>query len=102
MSKQSPDCSPILAAPRMIGLAQAALDPVRPTDHVKAQLRGIDGIPVPGLVGRLDALLGQDRADAIGCHLQQMRQELPRRPPVGPSDGLSTPKLLVQSMATKR
>jgi hypothetical protein len=44
--------------PRVVGLGQALLDPVGLADHVKAHLPGIGGVPVPGPVGELDAVIG--------------------------------------------
>lgn len=70
------------AGPRVVGLGQAVLDPVGFADHVEAHLPGIGCVSVPGLIGALEALIGQDRVDLSGNDLQQMLQELPCRPPV--------------------
>ena len=64
--------------PRMVGFGQPVLDPARHcprtnggqiralADHVEARLPGIDGVAVPGLLGELDAVVRQDRVNAIG------------------------------------
>ncbi len=73
----------LAVGPRVVGLGQTVLDPIRFADHVEAHRPGIGSIPVPGLVGELDAIIGQDRVDAVGNHFQQVLQKLPRRSPVG-------------------
>ena len=74
--------------PWVVRLGQSVLDLVCLADHVEAHLPGICGIPVPGLVGELDSVVGQDRVEAVRNHFQQVFQELPRRPPVGLLDQL--------------
>ncbi len=56
----------LAVSPRMVGLGQAVLDPVGPTDHVKAHWPGIDCVAVPGLFGELDAIVGENGVDLIG------------------------------------
>ena len=69
--------------PRVVGLGEPVLDAVGLTDHVEAHRPGIDGVAVPGLLGELDAIISEDRVDAIRDDLEQMFEELPRRFPVG-------------------
>jgi len=47
-------------------LGETVLDIVGLTDHVEAHLSGESGISIAWLVGKLDALVGQDGMDAIG------------------------------------
>jgi hypothetical protein len=62
-----PDRFLIFMAPRVVGFCQPVLDAARHcprtnggqwlalADHVEAHWPGIDGVPVPGLLGELDA-----------------------------------------------
>lgn len=59
----------LAVGPGMVGLGEAVLDPVRLADRVETHLPGIDGVPVPGLLSELDAVIGQDRVDPVGNHL---------------------------------
>ena len=61
----------------MVGLGEAVLDPVRFADHVEAHLPGIGGVTVAGLLGELDAVVRQDRVDAVGHGVEEQLQELP-------------------------
>ena len=45
--------------PRMVGFRQPVLDAVGRADHVEAHRPRIDGVPVPGLLCGLDAIVGQ-------------------------------------------
>ena len=69
--------------PGVVWFGQAVLDPVRLADHVEAHRPGIDGIPVPGLLGELDAIVGQYGMDLVGHGLKKMLQELPGAASVG-------------------
>jgi hypothetical protein len=53
------------------------LDPVGLTDHVEAHLPRTRGVAIAGLLGELDAVIGQDRMNAIRDGLEQMFEELP-------------------------
>ena len=63
--------------PRMVGLGQAMLNPVRFADHVETHWSGIDGIAVSGLLGELDTVICQDRVDFVGHGFKHVLQELP-------------------------
>lgn len=63
--------------PGVVRLGQSVLDPICLADHVEAHLARICCVPVPGLLGELDAVVGQNRVDAIGDGLEQMFEELP-------------------------
>jgi hypothetical protein len=41
------------------------LDAVSFAEHVEAHLPGVGGVPVPGLVGELDAIIGLNRVDPV-------------------------------------
>ncbi len=64
--------------PRMVWLSQAMLDTVRLADHVEAHLPCICCVPVARLLGELDAVVRQNRVDAIGDRLEQTFEEFPR------------------------
>ena len=78
--------------PWVVWLGQAMLDSIGVTDHVKAHLPGISGVSVPGLVGELDAVIGQPGVDAERHVLQQMFEELPRCASVNLVDELGNRK----------
>lgn len=79
--------------PRMVRLGQPMLDPVVLADHVEAHLPGAGGVPIAGLIGELDAIIGQDRVDAIGHDTQKVLEEFPGRLPVGLVDELGDREL---------
>lgn len=68
--------------PGMIRLHQTVLNPVGFADHVEAHLPRICCIPVAGLLGELDAVVSNDRVDALGDDLEQMLEELTRGPAI--------------------
>ena len=100
------DCSvhalDLTVGPRMVGLGQSMLDPVGLADHVKAHLPGIGGVAVPGLVGELDVVIGQDRVDPVWNDFEEVFQKLPSGPPVGLLDQLSDGELAGAVDCTKR
>ena len=59
------------------------LDPVGLADHVEAHRSGIDGVAVPRLFGKLDAIVGQYSVDVIRHGLGHVLQKLPGGAPVG-------------------
>ena len=63
--------------PRVVWPGQSMLDPNCLADHVEAHLARICFVPVPGLLGELDAIVGQDRMNAIRDGLEQMFEEFP-------------------------
>ena len=58
--------------PRVVWLGQSMLDPIGVADHVEAHLPRVCCVPVAGLLGELDAIVGQDRMNAIRDSLEQM------------------------------
>ena len=69
----------LTVGPRMLELGQAVLYPVGFADHVETHWPGIDGVAVPGLLGELDGVIGENGVDPIGHGFQQMLEELPGR-----------------------
>ena len=65
--------------PRVVRLGEPVLDIVGLADHVEAHLARPSGVSVARLLGELDAVVGEDRVDAIGHGFQQVFEELPRR-----------------------
>ncbi|MBB5712890.1 hypothetical protein FHT02_004151 [Sphingomonas xinjiangensis] len=72
----------------MVGNGEAMLHVVRFADHVEADLMRPGGVPVAGLLGEVDAIVGQDRVDAERHGFQEMLEELTGRPPVSVVDQL--------------
>ena len=68
--------------PRMVWLCEAMLDTFSVTDHVKAHRPRINGIPVPGLLSELNAVVRKYGVDLVGHRLEHMLQELPSGLPV--------------------
>jgi len=62
-------------------------------DHVEAHLARPGGVTVARLLRELDAVVGQDRVDAVGHGFQQKFKELPSRPPISLADELGDRKL---------
>jgi hypothetical protein len=77
----------------MVGFGQAMLDPVRLADHIEAHWPRVDGVPVPGLFGELDAIIGKNRVDLVGHGFEHVLQELPGRLPVSSCNELSDSEL---------
>jgi hypothetical protein len=69
--------------PRMVGFRQQMLDPIGVADHVKAHRSGTGRIPVPGLLGELDAVICETGLDLVKLGSEHMLAELPSRSPVG-------------------
>jgi hypothetical protein len=53
--------------PRMVRLGQPVLDAVGLADHVEAHGPGGDGVPVPRLLGELDAVVCENGVDLMGA-----------------------------------
>jgi len=63
--------------PRVVGLGQSVLDPIRLADHVETHRPGVDGVPIAGLLGELDTVVSENRVDPIGHGLEHVLEELP-------------------------
>ena len=55
------DCFLALMASRVVRLGEAVIDLVCVADHVEVALSRIDRVAVAGLLGELDAIIGQNR-----------------------------------------
>jgi hypothetical protein len=60
----------------VVRFGKPVLDVVCLADHVEAHLTRPGGVPVARLLSELDAVIGQDRVDAIRHSLQQVFEEL--------------------------
>ena len=83
----------LTVGPRMLRLGKPVLDVISFADHVEAYLARPGGVTVARLLGELDAVVGQDRVNAVGHSFQQKFEELPSRPPVSLIDELGDRKL---------
>ena len=72
----------LAVGPRMVRLGEPVLDVVCLADHVEAHLTRPGGVAVARLLCELDAVVGQDRVNAVRHGFQQVFEELPRRAPV--------------------
>lgn len=86
--------------PRVVRLGQSMLDTVGLTDDVEAHWPGIDGVPVSGLLGELNAIIGQYGVDLKGHSFENVLQELPGRLSIAVATSWATANLAVQSMPT--
>ena len=78
----------LAVGPWMVRFGEPVFDIVRLADHVEAHLARPGGVAVAGLLGELDAIVREEGVDAIRHGLQQVFQELPCRPTIGPVDQL--------------
>ena len=83
----------LTVGPRMVRLCQSVLDIVRLADHVEPHLTRPGGVAVTRLIGKLDAVVGQDSVDAVRHGFQQVFEELPRSSPVRLVDQLGDREL---------
>ena len=67
----------LTVGPRVVRFGEPMLDVVGLADHVEAHLTRPGGVAVAGLLGELDAVVGQDGVDAIRHGFQQMFEKLP-------------------------
>lgn len=74
-------------------MVEPVLDIVCLADYVEAHLARPGDVPISWLIGELDAIVGQDRVDAVRHGLQQVFQKLPRCPSVGLVDQLGDREL---------
>ena len=72
----------LTVGPKMVRLGKPVLDVIGFADHVKAHLARPGGVAVAWLLGELNAVVGQDRVNAVGHGFQQVFQELPRCPSI--------------------
>lgn len=79
--------------PRMVQPGQPVLNPVGFADHVEAYRPGVDGVPIPRLFGKLDAIIGENSMDLIRRSLEHILKELTGRLPVCFVDELRHGKL---------
>ncbi len=73
----------LAVGPWVVGFRQPMLDPIGVADHVEAHWSGIGSVPVPGLLGELDAVVRQDGVDLVRHGFEHVLEELPSRAPVG-------------------
>ena len=78
----------LTVGPGMVGLSKPVVNVIGFADHVKAHLTRLGGVAVAQLLGELDAVVCQDRVNALGHGFQQKFEELPSRPPLSPVDEL--------------
>ena len=79
--------------PRVVRFGEPVLDVVGLADHVEAHLTGPGGVPVAGLLGELDAVVGEDGVNAVRHGFQQVLEEFPRCTPVSLVDQLGDGEL---------
>ena len=85
--------SSLAVGPGVVRFGEPVLNAVCLADHIEAHRPGVDGVAVPGLLGELDSIVGQDRVDAVGHSFQQVLKKLPCRSPVSLFDKLRDRKL---------
>ncbi len=83
----------LTVGPRVVRLGQPVLDVVCFADHVEAHLTLSGGVTVARLLGKLDAVVSQDRANPVRHRFQQVFKELPRRSSIRLVDELSDREL---------
>jgi hypothetical protein len=69
----------LAVGPTVVWLGQPMLDTIRFADRVETHWRGVDGVPVSGLLGELDAIFFENGVAWIGHGFDHVLQELPRR-----------------------
>lgn len=72
----------LAVGPRVVGFRQPMLDPNSFADYVEAYWSGIDGVPVPWLLGELDSVVRQNGMDLVGHGLKHVLEELACGAPV--------------------
>ena len=78
----------LAVGPWMVGFRQTMLDPVGLTDHVEAHWPRINGVPVAGLLGELNAIIGENGMDLTGHGFEHIPEQLPSGAPVSLIDEL--------------
>lgn len=66
----------------------SVLDAVCLADHVEAHRPGVDRVPVPRLLGKLDPVIGENGVDPAGNGFEHMLKQFPGGLPVGLVDEL--------------
>ena len=79
--------------PWVVRLGEPVLDVVCLADHVETHLARPGGVTVARLLSELDAIVGQDRVDAVRHGFEEVLQELPGCPSVSLVDQLSDREL---------
>lgn len=72
----------------MVWFGKLVLDIVGFADHVEPHLAGPERIPVAGLLGELDPIVGQNGLDAMRHGFQQVSEEIPGCAPLSLADQL--------------
>lgn len=88
--------------PRVVRFGEPVFDVVGLADHVEAHLTGPGGVPVAGLLGELDAVVGEDGVNAVRHGFQQVLEEFHAVRLSALSTSWVTANLLVRSMPTNR
>ena len=70
----------LTVSPWMVGFGQPMLNPVCVTDHVKTHRPRVCCVSASGLLGELDASVGEDGVDVIRGRLRVSAQGTPRMP----------------------
>jgi len=83
----------LAVGPRVVWLGQPMFDPVGFADHVEAHWPRVEGVPVAGLLGKLDAIVRENGMDLIGHGFEHALQELPSGSPVSLFNKLGHGKL---------
>ena len=79
----------LAVGPRVVRLRQSVVYPIGIANHVEAHGPGIGRIPVARRLCELDAIIGEDRVDAIRHSPEQVFKERPRGLAIGLLDKLS-------------
>lgn len=68
----------LAVGPWMVRFGEPVLDVVGLADHVEAHLTRLGGVAVAGLLSEMDAVIGQDRVDAVGHGFQADVRRTPK------------------------
>ena len=92
----------LTVSPGMVRLGEPMLDIVCLADHVEAHLARPGDVAIAGLLGELDAIMGQDSVDAVGTALSKCSRNSQAVRLSALSTSWVTANLLVRSMPTSR
>lgn len=73
----------LAVGPGVVGFRQPVLNSIGVADHIEAHWSGIGSVPVPGLLGELDAVICENSVDLVRHGFAHVLEELPSRAPVG-------------------